>query len=230
VACFRVTFTFIFPAVSTFSCTHFPNTFFTNSTVPFINRCSSTVSFFIPASFYALTDYSSITDTIPASYRQAADLNLCSTTVCVASGLEGCLIATVTGRWCGLWWNDSVTGCTIGWWGLDRRQRKRFVRSTGLRSPLFLTELHVQRLQNALFPRVKRPVRESNPNITQVAKLIKRGVPSAVGTEWMVPQYLKGKPGFSEIMLKLWDIRGEKTTHFDRHSTSQMPLTHMQAL
>jgi len=32
-------------------------------------------------------------------------------------------------------------------------------------------------------PRVKRPVRESNTNISQVAKLIKRGAPSAVGTE-----------------------------------------------
>ena len=32
-------------------------------------------------------------------------------------------------------------------------------------------------------PGVKRSVPESNPNISQVAKLIKRGAPSAVGTE-----------------------------------------------
>ena len=54
--------------------------------------------------------------------------------------------------------------------------------STALRSPLVLTELHMQLLQNAV-PRVKRPVRESNPNIRQVAELIRRGAPSTVGTE-----------------------------------------------
>lgn len=39
----------------------------------------------------------------------------------------------------------------------------------------------------AMVPRVKRLVRESNSNIHLVAKLIRSGPPSAVGTEIMVP-------------------------------------------